>query len=109
MEENYNLNTIFVLDAMHDQRVDKIEVNNNMLIVHFGHLAYYEPLTEKAKEYYNKHVKYHTCDVKFLDVDRAYAEVTKKNKLFFKGRIYYMDDFVEYLAVDGKSGDLSAV
>ncbi len=84
MEQRYNLSDLPVMDSMHDQRIESMELKEKKFVLH------YENLFNKG---------YHTCDVIFYGVEEAdiLAEVRETRGLHVEGDKYYDAEFLEYI------------
>lgn len=87
MEQVYDLKALPVLDSMHDQRTQSIELKENTFILHYKDL------------HYNENREYHSCDVIFFGVEEAdiVAEVRKRNGLIVEGVKYYDTEFLKFI------------
>lgn len=87
MEQRYNLTTLPVLNSMHDQRIQNVELRENILVLHYIDLHYAD------------NSKYHSCDVIFNGVEDAdvVAEVREREGLIVTGTTYYNDEFLDFI------------
>ena len=78
MEQKYNLKELFVLNSMHDLRVQQVELKKGVFILHYKKICQ------------NKNIMFDSCDVIFNEVYDAdvFAEVRKCNGLNVEGKIY---------------------
>ena len=99
MIEHYDLDRIFILDSMHDQRVGLVELKSNELIFHIVKLKRYKPFCRKAQIYYEKHRDFKSCDIIFKGLEKAdlLAEVKTYTGDTFSGELYYDEDFINFL------------
>lgn len=93
MEEKFDLMKSYI-DSMHDQIVNHVEITDNNLIFHYDTLEYSNVQNE---DYYNNHCKFCRCDLIFKNIDVPYAEIKAKNKLRTSIRIYYIDEFLDFI------------
>ena len=91
---------------MHDQRIDEIAINEEGLVFYYKNVRYYkENYTDGAdNEYYREHKDYSSCKITFIGEEEGfngeyegYAEVRIKKRLKVRGKIYSMNEFIEFL------------
>ena len=106
MKNEYTLQDLFYLDQMHDQTIDEIAINEEKLVFYYKKVRYYEEnYTDGANnEYYREHKDYSSCKITFIREEDGfngeydgYAEVRVEKKLKVRGKVYSMNEFIEFL------------
>lgn len=87
VKQNYDLKKLPVLNPMHDQYVNDIEIKDGQFIMHYDHIS----------NYCND--KFHSCDVIFSGIEDSdvYAEIRKERGMKSRSNGYYDKDFVKYI------------
>lgn len=87
MEQVFDLKALPVLDSMHDQKIQRIEIIDNVFMMHYENLRY-----DVNKEY-------RSCSIAFLGVEEAdiVAEVRTQQGSAVKGVRYYDVEFVDFI------------
>ncbi len=107
MEQSYNLKEIVRLDSMHDQRIQSISLENSKLIFHYDDV------------HFDGEMERRSCDIIFKGVNAGdvYAEVRKRSGLSIEGKVYYDEEFIQFISknqyvietINFYSGDLSVI
>lgn len=86
MEQKYDLKTLPVLNSMHDQIIESMELKDEKFILHYKNL-------------HNGDGDFCSCDVIFSGVGDAdvFAEIRKGKGLFVEGVGYYDTEFLEFI------------
>jgi hypothetical protein len=95
MEVKYDLKQIFTLDSMHDQRVNTIEIKENLLIFHYNELQFYETNYKKDCKYYLEHKDFNSCDIAFVNGQDALVEVRNEKRMHIKANVYCINEFIK--------------
>lgn len=98
-KEIFNLCEIFDMDAMHDQRIARIDLTSGTLSFYFEDLHFRTPHSPEAKLYFDTHKMYHACILMFSTLEEAdlFVEIRKKTQQGVKVTEYYDDEWIRFL------------
>jgi hypothetical protein len=83
MKNEYDLKQIYVIDSMHDERINQIEVVDNALVFHYDNLEH--------------HNEYHSCKVIFIGGQDTFVEVRKREEDKTYSTIYDIEEFMRFI------------
>jgi len=66
MEKRYDLKEFSLIDSMHDQRINLIELDKDKLTFSYNDLHYYETNYEANSKYYLEHKDFSSCKMIFI-------------------------------------------
>jgi len=99
MKEIFDLCKIFTLNAMHDQRITRVELSAGTLSFHFENLTFNAPHSPEAALYCNSHKEYSSCTLVFSKLEEAdlFAEIRKKTQSGIEITGYYDNEWIQFL------------
>lgn len=88
LKTEINLENDFTIESMHDQCINRIEMDNDRIILHYDELYY-------SKVYH----QYHVCKIVFSGIEEGalIAEIRNKKGIIIQARRYYDREFLSFL------------